>query len=75
MKAVPKASHRTGRVWRFDGNVEKDTSPSPTMRDAPWEHDRGEKPKGSGAKVYTHYVRIVGMDKKMMPKAICKTAC
>ena len=55
--------------------VETDTSPSPTMRAAPWEHDRGEKPKGIGAQSVPRYVRTVGVDKKVMPKAICKTAC
>src|SRR6516162_10820093 len=53
----------------------RDTSPSPTIRDVPWEHDRGEKPQGSGAQSVPCYVRIVGMGKKLMPKAICKTVC
>jgi hypothetical protein len=50
MKALPKASH-TGREGFWHGSTEmsrQDTSPSPTIRDAPWEHDQGEKPKGIG---------------------------
>jgi hypothetical protein len=77
MKAVPKASH-TGREGFWHGSTEmsrQDTSPSPTMRDAPWEHDQGEKPKGIGAQSVPCYVRIVGMDKKLIPKAIGKTVC
>jgi hypothetical protein len=34
------------------------------MRAAPWEHDRGEKPQGSGAQSVPRYVRTVGVDKK-----------
>jgi hypothetical protein len=55
MKAVPKAFH-TGRERFWLGSTEmsrQDTSPSPTMRDAPWEHDQGEKPKGIGRTAHT----------------------
>ena len=77
MKAVFKAS-QTGREGFWHGSTQmsrQDTSPSPTIRDAPWEHDRGEKPQGSGAQSVPCYVRIAGMGKKVMPKAIGKTAC
>jgi hypothetical protein len=75
MKAVPKASHTDGKGFGTVRQKCRDTSPSPTIRDVPWEHDRGEKPQGSGAQSVPCYVRIVGMGKKLMPKAICKTVC
>src|SRR5262245_2143949 len=75
MKAVPKASYTDERGFGTVRQKCRDTSPSPTTRDAPWEHDRGEKPQGSGAQSVPCYVRIVGMGKKLMPKAICKTVC
>src|SRR5215831_19284303 len=73
MKAVPKASHTDGKGFGTVRQKCRDTSPSPTIRDAPWEHDQGEKPQGSGAQSVPCYVRIVGMGEKLRPKAICKT--
>src|SRR5262245_17452413 len=70
MKAVPKASYTDERGFGTVRQKCRDTSPSPTIRDAPWEHDQGEKPQGSGAQSVPCYVRIVGMGEKLRPKAI-----
>jgi len=68
--------HRTGRVLaRFDGNVETRHIAKPDHTGRTLEHDQGEKPKGIGAQSVPCYVRIVGMDKKLMPKAMGKTVC
>jgi hypothetical protein len=76
-EAVPKASHTR---WKGFGMVrrkcrDKTHRQARLMRDAPWEHDRGEKPKGIGAQSVPLLRSDRGMDEKLMPKAIGKTAC
>src|SRR5262245_58280510 len=75
MKAVPKASH-TGREGFWHGSTEVETHRQARPHGTHLgRHDRGEKPQGSGAQSVPCYVRIVGMDKKLIPKAIGKTVC